>query len=454
MATIIGCGMTVRVLSQGMRVGGKDVHKIECFNSLSPLTLTATYKSRWWMIYQAPIGYFDPYPLGTVGTFPQLNDRPVLIPLMAHGKSYCYIESKWLELLPLGTDRPAYPFYPVRSQPMNGTARTTSGRVAVFATFQGEKTGRYIAASTQFEWTFKSGTWLQLPDNTWVNCGASAQYATIISYPSTVTPPPPPPPTPQAGKFAIIKHLPAVMSDPTWKTEVNVVALQDTVTPVSKAKGSPVLFLPDKQAAARKVQDEPGYTWAARPGSGMIIRHYIGDVLGSTAADGADPIPKIECVSGFGNLIKILESVQTRGGLFHKIDTLAFNAPVTNLSDWFHNPTQWMKMTARTPDGRIMNVGSGLNSYVPLLRRTNYLWIHNDFIEFFPTMPPEGTGWILRGASVFMQTTNGIKPLRLARIPGELIHPDPRWKLETRSVIPEVRADWVYPDFVTQLFPR
>jgi hypothetical protein len=341
----------------------------------------------------------------------------------------------------------------------NGTAKTTTGRIKTFSAYQGVETGKYIAALTVFEWKVKQANWLQLLDGTWVNCGTSFQYVNILTYPSAVVPPPPPPPPPipipQSGNFAIIKHLPAVMSDPTWKTEVNVCALQDTVAPVSKAKGSPVLFLPDKQMAARKVQSEEGYRWAARPGSGMIIRHYIGDVLGSTAEDGADPIPKIECVSGFGNFIKILESVKTRGGLFHRIETLAYNGDASNLSDWFYNPAGWMKMTARTPDGQIMNVGAGLHSYLPLLRRTAYLWIHDDFIEKFPAPPTEWKGWILRGASIFMATDHGIKALRLARVPGELIHPYPGWSMSTRSVVPEVRIDWIYPaEGSVILYPR
>jgi hypothetical protein len=337
----------------------------------------------------------------------------------------------------------------------NGTGKTTSGPVALWDKKNGTKIGKSMPANTQFEWIVKDTTWLELVDHTWINCGSVFQYATIVSYPSETPPPPPPIPIPQSGNFAIIKHLPEVMSDPTWKTEVNVCALQDIVVPVNKLKGNPVLFIADKQMAARKVQSEEGYRWAARPGSGMIIRHYIGDVLGSTAEDGADPIPKIECVNGFGNFIKIFESVKTRGGLFHRIDTLAYNGDASNLSDWFYNPAGWMKMTARTPDGQIMNVGAGLHSYLPLLRRTAYLWIHDDFIEKFPAPPTEWKGWILRGASIFMDTDHGIKALRLARVPGELIHPYPGWSMSTRSVVPEVRIDWIYPaEGSVILYPR
>jgi hypothetical protein len=75
----------------------------------------------------------------------------------------------------------------------NGTAKSTTGRIKIFATYQGIENGKYINALTVFDWKTKQLNWLQLPDNTWVNCGSTFQYAAILTYPSTVPPPPPPP---------------------------------------------------------------------------------------------------------------------------------------------------------------------------------------------------------------------------------------------------------------------
>lgn len=74
----------------------------------------------------------------------------------------------------------------------------TKDIVAVFDAKQGEKTGAKIAKGFTFDYVEQSGTWLRLPDNTWVNRGASGQYITLLSSP----PPPPvdPPPTP-GGTF-------------------------------------------------------------------------------------------------------------------------------------------------------------------------------------------------------------------------------------------------------------
>jgi hypothetical protein len=77
----------------------------------------------------------------------------------------------------------------------NGTAKTTNGPVALWDKKAGTKTGKTIPANTQFEWITRDTTWLELPDHTWINCGSTYQYATILTSPGTVTPPPPPPVT-------------------------------------------------------------------------------------------------------------------------------------------------------------------------------------------------------------------------------------------------------------------
>jgi hypothetical protein len=84
-----------------------------------------------------------------------------------------------------------------------GTAKTTTGKIKIFAAFQGVETGKYIAALTVFEWKTKQMNWLQLLDNSWVNCGTGFQYSNILTYPSTVAPPPPPP----AGKPMILDMI-------------------------------------------------------------------------------------------------------------------------------------------------------------------------------------------------------------------------------------------------------
>lgn len=77
----------------------------------------------------------------------------------------------------------------------------TKDIVAIFDAKQGEKTGAKIPEGAIFEYVEQSGTWLRLPDNTWVNRGASGQYITLLS--STPTPPDDPPPDP-SQKWCVI----------------------------------------------------------------------------------------------------------------------------------------------------------------------------------------------------------------------------------------------------------
>jgi hypothetical protein len=79
---------------------------------------------------------------------------------------------------------------------MNGTAKTTSGKVKVFNAYQGADAGFLIPANTVFQWTEKKANWLKMTDGNWINCGATFQYAQILTYPTTTPPPPPVDPPP------------------------------------------------------------------------------------------------------------------------------------------------------------------------------------------------------------------------------------------------------------------
>lgn len=196
MVTIIGGGATVKVISGQLRLGNLNVHKIEVMNSLDPATAKATYKTHWWMIYHAPIGYHDPYPLGVVETFPQLNDLPVRIPLMAHGKNYAYIESKWLEMLPAGIDRPVYPYYPIRSNMINYFVNTT---VKIFETPSSASTqvGTMLKGNTGIA-SGNNGTWLHV-ERGWSNARVGeGMTGGDITWRNS-TPPPVDPPAPPVG---------------------------------------------------------------------------------------------------------------------------------------------------------------------------------------------------------------------------------------------------------------
>jgi hypothetical protein len=88
--------------------------------------------------------------------------------------------------------------------------------VAVFDSKAGSKIGKTIPAGTTFEYAEQSGVWLRRLDGTWVSCGSSFQYISIIDY-STTPPPPPPPPTPPSADNPVhnirINHLGQISVD-------------------------------------------------------------------------------------------------------------------------------------------------------------------------------------------------------------------------------------------------
>ena len=85
-----------------------------------------------------------------------------------------------------------------------------------------------------------------------------------------------------------------------------------------------------------------------------------------------------------------------------------------------------------------MNVGDGLDCYFPNMKRTAHLWISANDVELFPPLPAGIRNYALDGASVYGWDGLQYHPLRLARKPGELVHPRSDWTLQTSSVIPPV----------------
>jgi hypothetical protein len=238
-------------------------------------------------------------------------------------------------------------------------------------------------------------------------------------------------PQPISNQLGIISWLPPYFGDPL-SMEVNAVALQDNDPyPTSLLKGGAITVSQSILNHMQKVQSADGYRWTVRPWMLWINRPFVGDCFDSQLADGADPLPKAECISGFGNFVEIIDTVNG----YHLIKATANTTDFFQYGadfNWYNHPELWVKQSARNKTGGIFNVGSGYDAYFPLLKAKEHLWIHSSFVELFPPSP-EPSGFILQGCSVYTAT---MQPLRLARKPGELLHLDPRWELKTRGVIP------------------
>lgn len=230
------------------------------------------------------------------------------------------------------------------------------------------------------------------------------------------------------NRVGIISSLPDYFADPL-DLEVNVVSLHDAVHP---SKGSTIKVFPSVLRHMQKIQSYDAYKWTVRPFMLWINRRWIGDPLGSTAeTPEVDPLPKAECVSGYGNFVEIIGE----DGEYWQIRATVHTRDNFNFGDnfnWFNYPHLWCKQSARdkkTPPD-IYNVGSGYDAYFPLLQAKAGIWILKKDVELLPPSPDGG--YILQGMSVY---TAGMQPLRLARTPGELIYPT-SWKINTAGVIP------------------
>ncbi len=228
------------------------------------------------------------------------------------------------------------------------------------------------------------------------------------------------------NRLAIVSYLSDYMADPN-PIEVNAIAFQDADVPKNKTKGHTIPVLQNWRTYLPKIQSAQAYHLVTTPNHCWINRD---DWM-------------CECIgAGYGNFVEILQSVRTNGGLFHEIHASAYNMNLSQTNPktfkWETHPHLFGKETARREDGTIINPGAGVDCYFPIIKRTRHLWIHDDFVELFPPLPAGASGYCLQGASVYAAMADYDRPLRLARKPGELIHPYPGWKLQTGSVIPPV----------------
>lgn len=165
-----------------------------------------------------------------------------------------------------------------------------------------------------------------------------------------------------------------------------------------------------------------------------------------------DEMPRFECIALPCNFIAsdaetaFFARVVGRDSRYFNTDTLD-----PKKDNWYFAPHQFWKATMHK-DGYVRLVGQSDHVYTPVIRQLPEQWIQKDFVEWFPKLPMivtwKGkpyliTGYSLLGASVYGHAEHEDIPLRLARTPGELIHPCPEWRLNEKPVPPEVRKEWV-----------
>ncbi len=224
------------------------------------------------------------------------------------------------------------------------------------------------------------------------------------------------------NQLAIVSKLETYMADPR-PIEVNAVAWQDADLPTRPNKGHTIPVTNQWRRYLPKIQTAQAYNWLVEPYTLWINRtDWMCECIGS----------------GYGNFVEIIG--KSPDGQYYEIRASAYNANLDTTDpavfNWFKFPQLFGKCTARRKDGSILNVGAGLDVYMPIIKQTETLWVYAAEVELFPAYPTGVDGYVLQGASIYGHTkSDQLIPLRLARKAGELIEPTD-WHLKTGSVIP------------------
>lgn len=186
--------------------------------------------------------------------------------------------------------------------------------------------------------------------------------------------------------------------------------------------------------------------WMRTPYMLWINRPYVGDPLGSTLKEGADPTPRAECITASGNILRVIGETPTHYEVWAWPTSENINRYNPAHFNWKNYPWIFFKATARTRQGTIQNVGAGLDVYHMNVRKPmNRHYIHKSRVSLF-TQPPftvtyEGrrhtvTDYQFIGASVYGITDEDKRvPLLLAERPGQADYKT-EWRGPGQTVIP------------------
>jgi len=223
--------------------------------------------------------------------------------------------------------------------------------------------------------------------------------------------------------------------------DVQYTPLQDE--PKGRTKGHTVLVPDAWFVYMKKLMTTVAYDWWRHPGSLNFNKHYVND---GTPTPGKDR-PYCENITMGCNFIAFDKMTETHGRVVsrsNKFDPRLLDPAKNN---WYFEPHLFWKATAHNVQGKVINVGAGLNVYHPAIKNRPEQWlILEPYVELFPRLPltvtVDGkkitvTGYILRGASVIGRTLEaGDIYLLQARVPGERVFTTPEFRLDTVSVIP------------------
>jgi len=231
-------------------------------------------------------------------------------------------------------------------------------------------------------------------------------------------------------------------------TSITVQARKMNDTPKIAPKGDVMVVSDAWYLYMRKLMtDAAWHWWGITPRMLMINRESKWFDEASTE------MPKFECIALPCNFIATDYFIND---FAHVLSRDSQHFDVSKLDpqkdNWYYYPWLFWKATAHNDNGDVWLVGKSLHVYTPVIREEPDVYIQKNFVEWFPPLPMNVTyqghvyritGYCVQGASVYGHADAFDVPLRLARAPGECIHPCPEWSLKEKPVPPEVRPEWV-----------
>ncbi len=270
----------------------------------------------------------------------------------------------------------------------------------------------------------------------YVPLGPQSRYVEVINWNYIEVPPPPPPQTGTLQRVCIVKQR--TVEDTGWiirpdgspaATVVNYTPLIDTDNPRRVQKGATIPVLDIVLAKMQAIQSEAAYNWMVTPHDWWINKDYPETGVRDRVC---------ECITAAGNYLHIIGENATHYQIqFQRHD----DNPV---GTWETHPHLWHKASAHNQEYQMFRVGNGLDSFAPLVGKTQKLWIAKIHAEEFRRCPftitHEGqtvtvTSYVMSGCSVYGIYNGGVVPLLLRRHEGEnVFHPE--WHFNSLTVIP------------------
>ena len=223
-------------------------------------------------------------------------------------------------------------------------------------------------------------------------------------------------------KFAIVRHQPLGREE-NKQFNPDIIRMQNPRSggvpgPTDTAEGDYIHIKANWWRYIEKINSLKGYNYTRSIGA-----LWCNDVNWDNVTPYSTGLA--ESIICAGNFIAFDRETPTHVRLLSydwNMDTNQLNPEYNN---WHNQPWMFWKACAISKEGIIINVGSDLDVYFPLISEKE-LWMHKSTLEILP----DGYDYRMYGCNVY----DGHKPLLTMNDKEQIFHTN--WKIETFGVIP------------------